>query len=114
MEAEYNVVLNPDFIAITMKGLPISPEATSIVYWNKEDGTVYVNANNLPAPEQGKQYQLWALKGGQPVNAGMIDMNGKIQFMENISSADAFAVTLEPAGGSPSPTLELLYVIGNV
>jgi anti-sigma-K factor RskA len=114
MEAEYNVVLNPDFIAITMKGLPISPSATSIVYWNKEDGTVYVNANNLPAPEQGKQYQLWALKGGQPVNAGMIDMNGKIQFMENISAADAFAVTLEPAGGSPSPTLELLYVIGNV
>jgi hypothetical protein len=34
--------------------------------------------------------------------------------MKHISEADAFAVTLEPVGGSVAPTLELLYVYAGV
>lgn len=114
LEAESNIIKNPDFIAITMKGQPISPTSTSVVYWDKSSGDLYVNANNLPAPGPGKQYQLWALKDGKPIDAGVFDLNGDIQQMKHISEADAFAVTLEPVGGSLSPTLELLYVVGGV
>lgn len=114
LESEVNIVKNPDFIAITMKGLPISPASSSVVYWDKDNGDLYVNANNLPAPGPGKQYQLWALKDGKPIDAGVFDINGNIQQMKHISEADAFAVTLEPVGGSVAPTLEQLYVFAGV
>ena len=34
--------------------------------------------------------------------------------MKNIPKAQAFAITLEKAGGSAAPTLEQLFVMGNV
>ena len=114
LQSDMDIVKSPGYMAVTMKGMPISPSSIAIVYWDKANGNVYINANNLPAPEAGKQYQLWALKGGQPIDMGVFDMNGDMQLMKNIKDADAFAVTLEPAGGSAVPTLEFLYVVGNV
>jgi len=114
METELNVVKNPAAIAITMKGQLISPSSTSVVFWDKSSGNVYLSAINLPAPEAGKQYQLWALKDGKPIDGGVFDINGKLQKMNNIAGADAFAVTLEPKGGSIGPTMEQLYLVGGV
>jgi anti-sigma-K factor RskA len=34
--------------------------------------------------------------------------------MKDIGQAQAFAITLEPAGGSASPTLNQMYVMGNI
>lgn len=114
MESQMSVFRNPAYVAITMKGQAISPAATSMVYWDKSAGSVYVLATNLPAPAAGKQYQLWALKDGKPIDAGVFDMKGDLQQMKAITDADAFAVTLEPAGGSVSPTLDQLYMVGGV
>lgn len=87
-----------------------------MVYWNPDQQKVYVDAGQLPAPPAGKQYQLWALAGGQPVDAGMLQVNRQpgLQQMKPVGAAQAFAVTLEPEGGSASPTLEQLYVMGEV
>jgi anti-sigma-K factor RskA len=114
LQSEIDIVKNPAYIAITMKGSAVSPASASVVYWDKSTGDLYVNAINLPAPSAGQQYQLWALKDGKPIDAGVFDINGTIQQMKKITEADAFAVTLEPAGGSISPTLEQLYVVGGV
>lgn len=114
LESDMNIIKNPAIIAITMKGQPISPKSTSVVYWDKSTGNVYLSANNLPLPGAGKQYQLWALKDGKPIDAGVFDTSGKIQHMKNIEGADAFAVTLEPAGGSVGPTMDQLYLVGGV
>lgn len=114
LQSDLNIIKNPAYIAVTMKGQPISPSAASMVYWDKTTGQVYVYASKLPAPEAGKQYQLWALKDGKPIDAGVFDINGDLQQMKRITEADAFAVTLEPVGGSETPTLEQLYVVGGV
>lgn len=114
LASEMNIVKDPANLTVTMKGLPIEPEAIATVFWNRNTGNVHLNINNLPAPPQGKQYQLWALKDGKPIDAGVFDMKSTMQTMKNITAADAFAVTLEPAGGSVSPSLDLLYVLGNV
>ena len=37
-----------------------------------------------------------------------------LQQLKTIGKAQAFAVTLEKKGGSPTPTLAALYLIGNV
>ena len=90
---------------------------TAVVYWNQDSGEVYLKASDLPQPPPDKQYQLWALLDGQPIDAGIFeltDINDALLEMKSMTAADAFAITLEPVGGSVSPTLDELQVIGNV
>ena len=83
------------------------------IYWNKNTAESYIDVLALPIPDEGKQYQLWALVGGKPVDAGVFEMAvGGIQKVKDISAADAWAVTLEPKGGSVSPTLDQMYLLG--
>jgi len=85
------------------------------VLWNAETETVYLDVKNLPAVASDKQYQLWALKDGQPIDMGVFDAMGNtnpLLKMGKVPGADAFAVTLEPRGGSENPTLEEMYVYG--
>ena len=91
--------------------------AIAVVYWNQDSEEVYLNAANLPQPPADKQYQLWALLDGQPIDAGIFeftDTTESLLEMKSMAAADAFAITLEPVGGSVSPTLDDLQVIGNV
>jgi anti-sigma-K factor RskA len=85
------------------------------VFWDRSNKDVYVVANVLPKTKSGKQYQLWALVKGKPVNAGMIDHACEgVCKMTTIPEAEAFAITLEDEGGSPTPNMEELYVMGKV
>jgi anti-sigma-K factor RskA len=38
----------------------------------------------------------------------------KLQEVSYVENAQAYAVTLEPRGGSETPTLEQMYVIGEI
>lgn len=116
-EQMLRVIRNEDFQSVRLQGVEGHPEAEVLVYWNPEQREVYVDNVQLPEPPAGKQYQLWALLDGNPIDAGLIDMESaqrSLQQMKEIGAAQAFAVTLEPAGGSVSPTLEQLYVMGEV
>jgi anti-sigma-K factor RskA len=89
------------------------------VFWNKADGTVYIDPCLMPKAPPGKTYQLWAIVNGKPVDAGLVKTSTprekySIQKMKEFKQAEAFAVTLEKAGGSPTPTLEETYVAGKV
>ena len=78
---------------------------------------MYINVNSLPVPSADKQYQLWAIVDGKPVDAGVFTMtsdSASIQKMKSISGAQAFAVTLEKKGGNPTPTMTAMYLMGNV
>lgn len=91
-----------------------APGKTMVVFWNKNTGNVYVNNVQLPQTPTNKQYQLWALKGGKPIDLGVFNADGTMQNMKIVESADAFAVTLEDKGGSPSPHLDQLYGLVNI
>jgi len=82
--------------------------AYAIVYWDTVSASkdVYLMINNLPQPASDKQYQLWALLNGQPIDLGMIEAKQKrlLYRMKNVQNAQAFAITLEPKGGSEKPT----------
>ena len=85
------------------------------VYWNSRTKDVYLLQNEMAKVPPGKQYQLWAIVDGKPVDAGMIGDCGEVLCkMKNIPRAEAFAITLEKAGGSPVPTMEQLYVMGKI
>jgi hypothetical protein len=82
------------------------------VYWNKMNRHAFIDVLSLPEPEEGKQFQLWALVKGLPVDAGVFNTDvSNIQRVKDIESADGWAVTLEPKGGSVSPSLDKMYLI---
>lgn len=101
--------------SVQLKGLPLSPASVAMVFWNKQTKSVYLDVKNLPKPPADKQYQLWALQDGVPVDAGVFEVaNDSLQHMKNIPAAQAFAVTLENKGGSIAPTLDMMYLMGNI
>ncbi len=114
------ILKNPNLTIVKMPGtnVPTSPAPNSVatVYWNQNNKEVYLLVNNMPQPGAGKQYQLWALVDGKPVDAGVFDTNTETALvkMKNIPNAQGFAITLEKKGGSASPTMEQMYVLGNV
>jgi anti-sigma-K factor RskA len=117
MAQDMAIMGNPDVMKVTMKGMDKSPESMAMIYWNKKSQEVFIELNKLPTPEEGKQYQLWAIVDGKPVDAGMITMgegDTSLHRMKDFASAQAFAITLEKAGGVESPTLSELYVMGAI
>lgn len=115
---ELSVITSRDYQTIEMTGLDSSPNSLAYVYWNQNSDQVYLQVNSLPPNASDKQYQLWAIVDGQPVSAGVFDVSSsqqpKLINMKSIENASAFAVTLEPRGGSEAPTLDAMYVKGAV
>ncbi len=115
---QLNVIQNPDVQKVNLAGIATkSPDSKAIIYWNKKSNDVYLSITKLPEPAADKQYQLWAIADGKPVDMGMVSENNidsLFQKMKTIGNAQAFAITLEKKGGVPSPTLTEMYVMGGV
>jgi hypothetical protein len=109
------VLTAPDVARIDLAGQPVAPQATARAFWSRSRGMVF-SASAMPALPAGRTYQLWAVTASAPVSVGLIepDPNGRIQAVFRTPadlSPVAIAVTLEPAGGVPSPTGEK-YLVG--
>ena len=118
LRQENEVLRNDEFKAIALAGTKTAPSARARVLFNAATHKVYVDVRSLPALPAGKQYQLWALDKGKPVDAGVLTAataTGEgIQHMKDIASAQTFAMTIEPTGGSVNPTLNTMTVVGNI
>lgn len=110
------VLKNADFKACKLAGVPNFPEASMVVYWNPKSQETYISIEKLPSLPAGKQFQLWALVDGKPIDAGVFDNNdstGLIQVTATLA-AQMFAVTIENTGGSATPTLDQMVVAGKI
>lgn len=100
-----------------LKGMEKSPSSNAVTFWNPVTKNVFIEVVSLPVPPPDKQYQLWALDDGKPIDAGVmsVDPSDKsLHKMKNIENAQAFAITLEPKGGSVNPTLSEMYAMGTL
>jgi anti-sigma-K factor RskA len=113
---DVRVMDNPQFKRVILKGTANAPEALASVYWNESSKEVYLRIQNMKALTSETQYQLWAIIDGKPVDAGVFDGNvaSLLKMKEIGKGATTFAVTIEPRGGKPSPTLETMQVAGSV
>ena len=116
-----NVVRDSKNIIVNLAGQTVNPKASAKIYWNKDTQAVYVDASGLPKPPEGKVYQIWSLKLSPtltPTSIGLLDNfianNEKLFAVNQTKNAEAFGITLEPAGGSKSPTMQQLYTLGKV
>jgi anti-sigma-K factor RskA len=111
-------ISSPDVRVISLEGQEHAPRAHAKVYWNTKSNRWFVAANLSPAPF-GKTYQLWFLTPEARVSAGLIkpDQTGfgyiRVEVPSNIGQIDAAAITLEPEGGSPQPTMPI-YALGKI
>ena len=118
LQQENQVLRNDEFRAVALAGTKTAPTAHARVLFNPATHKVYVDVRSLPALPADKQYQLWALDKGKPIDAGVLTVataTGEgLQHMKDMASAQTFAMTVEPAGGSAGPTLSTMTVVGNI
>lgn len=111
-------IINPNSIPVVMKGLPLSPQSQTTVYWNRDSQEVYLSINFLPKPPLGMQYQLWGIVNNAPIDLGVFEMpdqpDSQLLKMKFVDGIKTFAVTLEKSGGSLVPTLSEMYVMGSI
>jgi anti-sigma-K factor RskA len=115
-----SILRDKNIISIPLGGQKVSPESYAKVYWDKNSNSIYLDAQGLPEPPEGKVYQVWSLTLNPltPASLGTIDDfktdDNKIFTINNPNTSEAFGITLEPEGGSESPNLEQLYTLGTV
>jgi len=101
---------------LMLAGQEPAPSASAKVYWDVKANRWVVSADLPPAPA-GKTYQLWFVTPDAKISAGLInpDQNGHgftvVRFPSNVTRLAAAAITLEPEGGSPQPTMPI-YALG--
>jgi anti-sigma-K factor RskA len=83
------------------------------VYVQAASGKAAVETRGLPGLDPARTYELWFLTGATPHRAVTFtpDSSGttRVAFPMPVAAPEAFAVTVEPAGGSDAPTLPLVH-----
>lgn len=84
-----------------------------------ESGEAAIVLADMRDPGAGKTYELWAIRANEPPEpAGLLDVRGdshvaRVDTVPRPRDVVAFAVSIEPAGGSKSPTGPIVLV-GNL
>lgn len=103
-------------ITVSLKGTDVQPEAQGQLIANPESQSAVLVISGLPRLEAGRTYQVWLIDGGSPVSAGLltVDENGQGVFIVNsdtsIGSFNALGISVEPEGGSPQPTGDIVVL----
>ena len=120
MENRIAMAESTEWSTVKLAGVNEAPNAKMLVYWNKNNKNILINykAIDLPKTDKSHEYQLWALVDGKPVSLGVFGgdetATAAIKQMDTIEKAQAFAVTIEPMGGSVNPTMNKMVVMGAI
>ena len=115
-----NILRDKNMISVPLGGQGEFANSYAKVYWNQEENSIYLDAQGLPDPPEGKVYQVWSLKLEPltPTSLGTLDNftnnENKVFALSNDNISEAFGITLEPKGGSATPTMDQLYTLGVV
>ena len=101
-------------VNLTVPKAPSTPTARAT--YEQKSGTLLLLASNLAPLQPQKVYELWLIPadGSKPVAAGTFspDAHGNasllVSALKGAVAAKAFGITVEPAGGSVTPTMPIL------
>ena len=106
-----NTLTSPESKQITLAPVKTLPQPQGKAYYVPSSGHLLFLANNLAPLPPDKVYELWLIPAtGAPLPAGLFhpDSRGAATVVNpplpSGVEAKAFAITIEPAGGSPAPT----------
>lgn len=89
---------------------------TATAHWSPSLGDVVLVSDGLPELPADRDFELWFVRDGTPISAGVFTADGDratAQLTGEMHAGDVIAVTIEPAGGSPTgdPTGEAVVAI---
>lgn len=104
---------------VIMNGQEASPAGYGKILWDPFKKKAFFQVANLPAVPTDKEYQLWVIRKEEKIPSGVFAVRSEQEGYFNVmnldvatkSDFDAFAITLEPKGGSPQPT-GAVYLLG--
>ena len=84
----------------------LSDGGEATVHWSESVGEVVFVSDGLPALSDDQIYELWFVRDSSAIAAGVFesgaDGNAAAVLSGTMSPGDVIAVTVEPAGGSPT------------
>lgn len=108
-----------DAMTVTLVAAKTPPQPQGKVMYVKDRASLIFLASNLPAVPSQKAYELWLIPmKGAPMPAGMFrpDAHGSAMILNPPlppgMEAKAFAITIEPEGGSATPTMPIVMMGG--
>ena len=111
-----NVLAAPDLIRHWLTGVDSGERAYAHVLFSRSRGLVF-SASRLPQPGDGRTYQLWLMTRTGVVSGGTMapDADGRVTLATDApvdvpGRLTGAMVTVEPAGGRPSPTGDKVMV----
>jgi anti-sigma-K factor RskA len=78
-----------------------------------DENRVILVAEDMPSVPEDRTCQIWVIHDDVPTPSGLFDPDGNMTataITNSIEKADAIAVTVEPAGGSPKPTTDPVLI----
>lgn len=110
-----SVINAPGGRAVRLAGSGPTPEAFGHTFIDPRQSRAVFYAARLPELAPDQDYQLWFFAGGKPVPAGVFDVdgngNGSVhvdRIAGGIESVEGWAVTIEPNGGLPEPSGDIV------
>jgi len=101
-----------EFYTVELTGTEVSPKASAMIVVPKDDVVGTMVISQLPQLKDDLQYQLWLIRDGQRISGAVfsVDEDGYdtvyLHLPDFLDTYDTFGVTIEPFGGSTSPTGE--------
>jgi hypothetical protein len=111
-----DALTDPKAVRVTLTARPLpKAQPTGGVTYNPDKGSLIFLASNLDPLQTYKTYELWVIPtDGSPIPAGTFhpdDQGNASVIMPDLPkgvAAKAFGVTIEPDGGSQTPTLPII------
>lgn len=105
----------PTTITVALRGTKAQPDAQGQLIADPGSQSAVLVVTGLPPLQPGKTYQVWLIANA-PVSAGLltVDANGQgvliITSKESIGSFKSLGISVEPQGGSPQPTGDIVVL----
>jgi len=113
------VLSAPRVSMVTLQGSRMHRSARGKIIWDPDNRSAILQVSNLPPVPDGKEYQLWLVRGGRELSAGVFAVTGGSSNLFRVDSlpvltprgTSTVAVTLERKGGTVRPVGEV-YLTG--
>jgi len=106
------IISRPDVETEAMLASGMAAGATAYYAWTRDGKLGAVVCQGLPDAPEGKVYQLWLTCGPAPVDGGTFAAwQGQCQHIVSLKCTSPLSgvnVSLEPEGGSPNPSNEIV------
>ncbi|GIM88274.1 anti-sigma factor [Paractinoplanes toevensis] len=98
---------------LTVHDEPVTGGGTVTVAVSRSRDAAVITLNAATAPGDGRVYQLWTIRAAKPVPEGTLTAGETTtrQIVDGIGDATDVGVSIEPSGGSTTPTMPLAAAV---